>query len=91
MAKTEPKTDETPTVKKTHLILPLRMLVKDVTTLDAAVKRAGYKSRTKFLHDAIVAFVRGRGDKAADRFIFGKNGAAEADAAPAGAEAAPAT
>mgnify|MGYP001566309832 CR=1 FL=1 len=79
------KTDSPP--KKTHLILPLRMVATDVPILDAAVKRAGYKSRTKFLHDAIAAYVRGRGDKNVSRFSFSKNGPAETAAAPAEAAA----
>lgn len=85
MAKKNPS--DSPEKAKTHVVLPLRMSIKDVKTLDAAVKRLGFKSRTSFLVEAVAALLRARGDSAADRLSFGKpNG--EADP---GAEAAAAT
>ena len=80
-------------VKKEFQILPLRIRRADVTKIDAAYKRLGFKSRSQFLLAAVDSLLRAKGDKAADKLSWAKagNGAPAEPAAEAETETGPAT
>ena len=77
---------QTEDVKKMFQILPLRIKRADVKILDAAYKRAGFKSRSQFLLSAVDHLLRTRDEKAADKLSWVKAGNGARAAAPPAAD-----